>query len=465
MLPGRYNYFLGSDPSWWRTNVPAYASIRYRELYPGVDMVVRDHEGRLEYDLILESGADLEAIAVRCESEESLRLGDDGALMIETAAGLLQQSKSLAYQIDGLGDRERVACSYVLLADHRFGFDVFPRDRGKLVVIDPGLVYGTFPRGSAWDTASSVALDSSGAVIVTGSTYSADFPTSPGAFDTSYNGGSYGDGFVAKLSADGSSLLYGTFLGGTKRDGAYAMALDVSGAAVVTGGTASGDFPTTPGAYDRRFGGYLDAFVAKLSADGSSLLYGTFLGAGDGSDEGRAVAVDASGAAVVVGDTDGDVPTTPGACDPMHRMRRYGDAFVVKLVPSVCDNAAAWSNYGSGWPGTNGVPCLVSGGQPLVCGKLSLTICNSSGTSTAGLLLLGASATDLPTRWDGRLLVEPRWVLPLMLPPGGTSIPAMGVACDLSWCGLHWFLQVLELDPGASRGISFSQGLELTFGS
>ncbi|MEW6741290.1 MAG: hypothetical protein AB1486_00910 [Planctomycetota bacterium] len=99
-LPGRYNYLLGGDPSKWRTNVPAYASIRYRGLYPGVDMVVRDHDSRLEYDLILAPGGNLDLIAVRCEGNESLHLGDDGVLMIETAAGPVEQSKPLAYQAD-----------------------------------------------------------------------------------------------------------------------------------------------------------------------------------------------------------------------------------------------------------------------------------------------------------------------------------------------------------------------------
>ncbi|MEW6741291.1 MAG: hypothetical protein AB1486_00915 [Planctomycetota bacterium] len=149
----------------------------------------------------------------------------------------------------------------------------------------------------------------------------------------------------------------------------------------------------------------------------------------------------------------------------MHSTSEWGDAFVVKLVPSVCDVAAAWSNYGSGWPGTHGIPCLTANADPVVCDELSLTICNSSGTNTAALLLIGVLPADLPTLWDGRLLVEPQWTFPLMLPPDGTSMLAGDVPCDPAWCGLHYYLQVLELDPGASRGVSFSAGLELVIGS
>src|SRR5262249_50685188 len=151
----------------------------------------------------------------------------------------------------------------------------------KLDASGSSLLYGTFLGGYSGQTARAIAVDASGAALVTGLTWSPDFPTTPGAYDTTFNG--VGDAFVAKLDASGSRLLYGTFLGGSSDDSAPAIALDASGAVVVGGLTLSPDFPTTPGAYDPTNSGAYDAFVAKLDASGSSLLYGTFLG-GSGPD-------------------------------------------------------------------------------------------------------------------------------------------------------------------------------------
>ena len=127
------------------------------------------------------------------------------------------------------------------------------------------------------DCGDGIAVDGAGSAYVTGYTYSTDFPTTPGAFDTSYNGGC--DAFVAKLNPAGSGLAYATFLGGSGSDYGYGIAVDGAGNAYVTGYTGSTDFPTTPGAFDTSYnGGYCDAFVVKLNPAGSGLVYATFLG-------------------------------------------------------------------------------------------------------------------------------------------------------------------------------------------
>jgi hypothetical protein len=168
-------------------------------------------------------------------------------------------------------------------------------------------------------------------------TYSSDFPTTYGAFDTSYN---QGDAFVVNLNPNGSSLLYGTFIGGSDGDRGYGIAVDGGGNAYVTGRTLSLDFPTTSGAFDTSPGGGYDAFVVKLDPNGSSLSYGTFIG-GSGSDDGEGIAVDGGGNAYVTGETSSsDFPTTYGAFDTtcgtdgncnFDGFYYYSDAFVVKL--------------------------------------------------------------------------------------------------------------------------------------
>jgi hypothetical protein len=190
------------------------------------------------------------------------------------------------------------------------------------------LLFSTFLGGASVDEPLGIAIGPRGDVYVTGSTDSTDFPTTTGAFDTSDDG--VHDGFVAKLSGDGSKLVYSSLLGGDSSDFAAGIAVDPRGDAYVTGHTSSADFPTTPRAVDRVLGAPSDAFVAKLTGDGSALGFSTFVG-GAGDDDGTGIALDPRGSAYVIGGTDSpDFPTTSGAFD-----RTFGgffDAFVVKLA-------------------------------------------------------------------------------------------------------------------------------------
>ncbi len=234
----------------------------------------------------------------------------------------------------------------------------------KLNASGSGLVYATYLGGTSsecdpspydsydpysWAHIDSfgIAIDVAGNAYVTGWTKSSDFPTTTGAFDTTYNGGADtypvgGDAFVAKLNASGSGLVYSTYLGGTGDDRGIGIAVDATGNAYVTGETYSSNFPTTAGAFDTTFNGTcIDAFVAKLNASGSSLVYSTYLG-GSGSDSmyddrGEDIAVDATGNAYVTGWTcASDFPTTAGAFDTTHN-GLAADAFVAKFNVSGSD--------------------------------------------------------------------------------------------------------------------------------
>ena len=261
------------------------------------------------------------------------------ALVYATFLGGSQSDEGYAIAVDGIGS------VYLTGKTSSLNFPITPDasdpsynggDRDAFVVkLNPagsGLVYSTFLGGSGDDYGYGIAIDEPRSAYVTGATESADFPTTPGAFDTSYRGG---DAFVVKLSPSGGRLVYATFLGDSGGDSGTAIAADGTGSAYVTGntyGTDTSDFPTTPGAFDPSFNGYGDAFVAKLNPTGSELDYATFLG-GWGDDGSTAIAVDGTGSAYVAGSTaSGNFPTTPGAFDPS--FNDFYDGFVAKLDPA-----------------------------------------------------------------------------------------------------------------------------------
>ena len=187
-------------------------------------------------------------------------------------------------------------------ATKTFGFAPHSYDPRRTLVIDPGPSYSTLIGGSSNDFGIDIAVDRAGNAYVTGQTISPDFPTTPGAYDRVHGG--LADAFVAKLDASGSKLDYATYLGGSGAEAGLSIAVDDAGRAYVSGGSASADFPTTPGAFDRTHKRNEDAWVAKLSATGSDLVYSTLLPGNEiAGDFGAAIAVDSTGHAYVAGGT------------------------------------------------------------------------------------------------------------------------------------------------------------------
>ena len=197
-----------------------------------------------------------------------------------------------------------------------------------------GIDLSTFLGGNALDGNPQVALDAEGNIFIVGETSSADFPTTPGAFDPTFNGS--GDIFVTKLSADGSSLLFSTFVGGSGFDTPAAIVLDANGNVLIAGNTRSPRFPTTPDVFDLTFNEGNDVFVMKLSADGSRVLFSTFVGdVGEGGGAVRGIALDQDGQPVITGETFApDFPTTTGAFDTMFNSVETfaSDIFVTTLA-------------------------------------------------------------------------------------------------------------------------------------
>ncbi len=333
-LAGKVNYFVGRDPSKWRTGLRTFAGVRYRSLYPGVDLVF--HGGpagdRLEYDFVLAPGADYKNVRLSFEGADGLSLGKDGELLLQTEAGTISQSAPVIYQQVN-GARRKVEGSYVLRGRREVGFRVGAYDRSAPLVIDPVLVYSTY-----FFAAAEMAVDSAGAVYVVGTADSGgDLPTTPGAYQTTRRG--FNDAFVAKLDPTGTALSYLTYLGGntnsagpgTFTDRGESIAVDASGNAYITGVTETNDFPVTPGAFQPASGGAFDGFVAKLNPAGSALVYSSYLG-GLSSDFGRSIALDAAGAAYVTGGTNSINFPVRNALQPAKKGNSE-DLFLTKVAP------------------------------------------------------------------------------------------------------------------------------------
>lgn len=315
--PVRRHFFLGNDPARWRTDVREYQEIVYHDVWPGASLVLRASGDELRFGLLLDAGVDAARARLTCEGARLTTLAN-GSLCVATElrAIVLQRDDSSA-----------------------------PRPDPIETFTEPSLLaWSTFLGGSSDEMAWGTAIDSHGNVLVTGLTLSSHFPSTPGAYDETYNG--FGDVFVSKLDADGRQLLWSTLIGGSASnfDYGYALALDASDQPVITGYTWSSDFPTTAGAFDRKHHGQTDAFVSKLGANGDQLLWSTFLGASD-QDIGYAVALDAAGNPVVAGRTlSFDFPTTSGAFDRSQNGEE--DGFVAKLDAS--GSTLAWSTFVGG---------------------------------------------------------------------------------------------------------------------
>jgi hypothetical protein len=374
---GKINYLKGDNPADWHTNVATFGRVEYQDVYPGIDVVYYGKDGQLEYDFIVSPGADPSAIALDFAGAENVAINPQGDLVLHTGAGDLIQQKPYLYQ-ETNGTREKVAGTYLLSTQHSalstFGvfFDVGAYDASRPLVIDPLVLgYSTFLGGTQHDSANAIAVDKHGNAYVGGWTSSAEFPTTPGAFDRIFDGpDGYEDAFITKLNATGTGLVYSTFLGGGGgQEVVTGIAVDQSGNVYLSGATNSFDFPTTPGVFGGLFNGDIDAFVTKLRADGSGLLYSSYLGASDGYDFAQAIAVDAAGNAYLAGDTTApSFPTTPGAFDTTHGGNFTQDAFVTKVNPS--GTALAYSTLlgGSNNEGAVGI-ALDDGDNAYVTGQ------------------------------------------------------------------------------------------------
>ncbi len=338
-LPGRVNYFIGNDPSEWRTNIATYGKVRYAGVYPGVDLVYYGTEGRLEYDFAVAPGSEPGKIGLNFDGAQRLRVDAAGNLKVQTQGREIAFERPVAYQVNRAGMQTPVSARYRVHGT-AVRFEVGAYDHSKALIIDPVLSYFSYLGGSGVDvignlsptggpptnatSSNAAAVDSAGDLYVAGYTTSTNFPTkaafaAPPAKANPNGGSSWA--FVTKFAPDAKTLIFSTYLGGSSNsDQAYGIALDSAGNAFVVGVTGNNDFPATSGAYQTvcspNFGtgaelagcsgtpgggaGPVSAFVAKLSPAGA-LLDATFLGGTVTQSVAYSVAVDSAGKPYVAG--------------------------------------------------------------------------------------------------------------------------------------------------------------------
>ena len=256
--PSTSNYFVGNDPTKWRTAVPNYARVRYSGIYPGIDLVYYGHEGTLEYDWIVAPGADPARIRMTFEGRPHLRIDEHGDLVIRQDGNEYRHKRPAIYQ-EFAGKRIPVDGRWVVRGSE-CSFQIGVYDHSRTLTIDPPLVFATYEGGSGLDYAYAVAVDAAGNTYVTGIAGSANFPTAGTLRGTE-------DVFVTKISSDGSSKVYSTLLGGGGPDEGLGIAVDTEENVYITGKAGSFDFPMK-NAIQPTWGGSGDAFLTKLDPSG-----------------------------------------------------------------------------------------------------------------------------------------------------------------------------------------------------
>jgi hypothetical protein len=401
------NYFVGRDPSKWRTSVANYARVEYPAIYPGIDLVYYGKDHELEYDLIVQptarpSDIRIDFSGIGCTPK--IHLDSHGDLTVRTMDGEVRMHRPLVYQRGRNDEEVRIQAHYVITKgpvrsikkNQEVALRVGNYDQSEPLIIDPVMTFSTFLGGSSFDTAKAVAVDSTGNVYVVGGTFSTDFPTVNPIQPNLH--GSNGDAFVTKINAAGTAILYSTYLGGSFTQQANGVAVDSAGNAYLVGQTASNDFPVTQGAFDTSCSSCGTnsgvAFVSKLDSTGSQLVYSTYLGGTGGDatgDRGDAIAVDAAGLAYVTGGSfSPDYPTTPGA----FQRARIGD--MEQVFVTVLNTGGSALNYSTYVGGGEGFGIAVSAsGNAYVAGATD----TATFPTTAGALQTtfggpGGSAND-----------------------------------------------------------------------
>jgi len=366
-LPGHVNYFIGNDKTKWQSNVPTYKTVIYENIYNNIDIKFYGNNKNIEHDIIVSPGGNLKDVRFAYKGIKGLEITKKGDLRARLADGEIRIKKPIVYQVIK-GKRKTIEGNYRILkgedGSFTYGYDVASYDHTKELVIDPVLTYSTYLGGSLDDAASDITVDAAGNIYLTGNTWSIDFPTTTGYRTLAGTN----DVFLTKIDATGSTMVYSSYLGGTSYDNSGAITVDDAGNVYITGSSMSSDFPLVYSTYlggssfdagngialDRTGAAYIigttsssdyptvaamqlsaggwDSFITKINPAGSALVYSTYLG-GTSIEDGKDIAVDASGAAYITGTTSSsDFPLV----SPIqgYTGTGYDDVFISKINPA-----------------------------------------------------------------------------------------------------------------------------------
>lgn len=395
------NYFLGNDPSKWVTHSKAYEKVIYHDVYDQIDLQVYKGQNTLKYDIIVEAGGDPSLFRVAYEGQDKLSIVD-GALIIQTSLGTIREEKPVAFQETGMGKR-KIACEYILEGNEMYFHFPDGYDTTQTLVIDPDLNFSTFTGASADNWGMTACPDINGLAIGGGIVFGSGYPLSPGAVDSDYSGGDV-DLAITKFNADGSGIIFSTYLGGSGSETPHSIIVNAANELYIMGATSSLDFPVGGTAYQDvnnggssasingiGFSGGTDIYVSKLSPAGDAILGGTFLGGenNDGISEDGAVAYnygdelrgevyvdDASNVYITSTSASSDFPIVGGFDATLGGGK---DAIVAKLNTNLSN--VSWSTYvgGSGDESGNSVKVSPTGDIYVVGGTTSNDLPNTSG--------------------------------------------------------------------------------------
>ena len=286
--PYYHNYFTGKDSTTWATDVKIYKLLKYESIYPGIDLVVHSKGSNLQHDFYVQPHANSAAISFEILGNEGLKINSKGELEISTSLGIVKQLAPYAYQRDAKGKLSQVKAAYVLNADGSIGFSVGKYNPNELLVIDPTLIFCTYTGSTDDNWGTSATYDNNGNLYAAGIVVGNGYPTTVGAFQTLYGGGTglnsatwnpyFGDISISKFNSTGTALVYSSFLGGSNNDYPNSLIVTPNNELIVFGRSYSADYPTTPGCYDNTHAGNADIVLTKFNAAGSGLIGSTYVG-------------------------------------------------------------------------------------------------------------------------------------------------------------------------------------------
>jgi hypothetical protein len=378
LLPGKSNYILGNDPARWRHGIPQFARVRYENIYPGINLVFYGHEGRLEYDFQVAAGAEASRAELEFDGADAVELRD-GAVLIQRRGASMRLEALRVYQ-EIAGRKQTVNARFVLRGPNHIGFALGPYDHARELIIDPIPSFSTYFGGTGDERATSVTLDGSGNVYLTGSTNSPNLPVTTGAYQNSLNTTPPATNvYIAKITPGNPSILdYVTYVGGNGTDAPVGIAVDGAGDAFIAGTTTSTNFPHTPTAYQTvpetgTTTPVSHVFVTELNPTASTLQYSSYL-SGNGTDFASGMTIDASGNLYVTGTTNStDVGSPTGSQFPSSSLPyavpfqisslALPQFFVTKVNTFNAGKASiAYSTYFGGSITANGTPAVSTGG-------------------------------------------------------------------------------------------------------